>query len=142
MAGDEATIQSSLQIQSGGLNYRSYPTSYQSGVSGAKGPSPGAITATVDGTNVDLSELTTPGWCEIRNQDETNFVEVGLWDASIGEFHPLIEVGPEEHQIIKLSRNFGESFAETGTATTDTDIRLRVRADTADCAVFVGAFEA
>lgn len=139
---DKATIQSSLRIQSGGLDYRSYPTSYQSDVSGSKGPTPGAITATIDGNNIDLSELTTPGWCEIRNLDQTNFIEVGLWDESVGEFHPFIEVGPEEHQIIKISRNFGESYAVTGTGTVDSDIEMRVRANTASCEVYIGAFEA
>ena len=139
---DEATIRQSLEIDNSGLKYRTYPTQYKTDVSGAKGPTPGAITATVDGVNVSLSELTTPGLCEIRNLDQTNYVEVGLWDASISYFSPLMEIGPEEHQIIKLSRNFGKSYGETGTGTTDNDIQLRVRANTASCEVFVGAFEA
>lgn len=138
---DEATVRSSLQIENNGLNYRSHPTSYQATVTGTKGPTPGAVTATVDGVNVSLSELGTPGFCVIRNLDQTNYIDVGIWNVSISEYQPFLEIGPEEHQIIKLSREFGESLGETGTGTVGSDIHLRIRANTASCEVYVGAFE-
>jgi hypothetical protein len=147
---DEATIQNSLQIRkvdatSGAvvLEHRSTgPTSFNVDVSGTKGPTPGAITVTTEGTDVDLSELTIPGLCEIHNQDGTNFVEVGIWDPEVSKFYPLDEVGPGEKYTRKLSRNLQEEFM-TGTGTTGADTnRLRLKADTDSCEVYVGAFEA
>jgi hypothetical protein len=135
---NEAEIRSSMTINHTNLDYRSYPTSFKADVTGELGPTPGAFTATVQGTDVSLAELTVPGFCEIANLDDTNFVEVGIYDD--GGFHPLMEVGPGERYVIKLSRNVGEQFG-TGTGTTDTGTTLRIKADTASCAVFVGAFE-
>jgi hypothetical protein len=69
----EAQIQLSLNITKslgGNLNYRSYPTTFNADVSGAIGPTPGAILVATAGTDVDLSQITTyPGLCRITNQD-------------------------------------------------------------------------
>jgi len=135
---NEAQIRSSLQITTTNIEHRSYPTAFNADVTGELGPTPGAFLATVAGTDVDMSEITTPGFCEVKNYDATNFVEVGVYDD--GGFHPLLEVGPGEFYTIKLSRNLGSQFG-TGTGTTDTGVTLRVKADTAACKVYVGAFE-
>jgi len=143
----EAQIHASLIIRklSGAivqLDYRSGPSAYNVDVTGAKGPVPGAIAATVAGTDVDFGELTQPTLCFIHNQDATNFVEYGIWDPEGSKFYPLGELGPGESHILKLSRNLQEEY-QTGTGTTGASTnRLRLKADTAACNVFVGAFEA
>ena len=134
----EAAFNLGVNIDHGNLVYHQYPTSFRVDVTGKKGPTPGAMSASVDGTDVDLSELVTPTICVIRNLDATNFVEVGVWDGT--EFYPLMEIGPGEHYPFKLSRNLGNSYG-TGTATVDTTHNLRIKADTAACNVYVGAFE-
>lgn len=136
---DEARLTVSLQITSGNLEYQSRPTAFQADVAGAKGPTPGAITASTSGTNVDLSQLTQPGLCRIMNLDETNRVEVGVHDGLL--FHPLLELLPGESYVVRLSRNVGEEEDMPGTGTTGDVNALCVRANTAACVVLVEAFE-
>lgn len=108
----------------------------------AKGPAPGAFTAAVTGTNVDLSQLSTPAYCFITNMDDTNFVTVGVWDPVHAEFHPLMELLPGEGYPLRLSRRLGQEKG-TGTGTYFNEgSRLRVVADTAPCVVKVEAFSA
>lgn len=137
---NEATVRVALTIaQAAGVNYQSYPGTYRVNVTGSKGPAPGAFTAAVaPGTDVDLSQLTTPTLCIIRNLDPTNFVEWGIWDGA--DFFPLGEIGPGEFYLIKLSRNLGKEYG-AGTGTIGSTKKLRFRADTAACNVVVEAFE-
>ncbi len=138
---DEATIRNSLEIQTTNLSYRSYPTSFQVDVSGEKGPAPGAFTATVAGVNVDLTELTVPGLCRVANLDATNYVNLGVWDPEIGTFYPLMEIGPGEYWVFRLSRDlFGEYGTGAGTIGPNTN-QLRIKSNTASCNVVVEAFE-
>lgn len=138
---DEARIQTSLQITTGSLQYQSRPTAFTADVAGAKGPVPGAFTAAITGTDVDLSELTTPALCRLQNLDPTNFVEVGLWDPEATLFYPLLELLPGESYVVRLSRNLAWQYgAGTGTAGPETN-RLRVRANTAACNMLVECFE-
>src|SRR3990172_6365754 len=117
---DEATIRSSLRIyktSGGNLNFNALPTSFTADVDGAKGPTPGAIDTTVGGTDVDLSQLTTPGFCWFHNQDETNYVTVGIWDPENSKFFPLFELLPGEAYVLRLARDVEEEY-QTGTGTT------------------------
>ena len=75
---NEVSVQAAITIASGNLNYRSNPTSFTADLTGAFGPTPGALTISTDGEDIDLSELTSPGWCIIRNIDATNFIEWGI----------------------------------------------------------------
>ncbi len=139
---NEIQVRASLQIKKDNLDYSSKPTSFKADMTGSKGPSPGALTATVDGIDVDFSELTTPGMCRIQNLDPDNFVEYGIWDPEGSTFYPLGELLPGESYPLRLSRNLQEEFM-TGTGTTGADTnRLRIKADTASCDVVVEAFEA
>lgn len=144
---DEAQVRSSLQITkktSSGLTrleYRSQPTVFTADVTGTKGPVPGALTVTVDGVDVDFSELTVPALCRLQNQDDTNFFEYGIWDPESSTFFPLGEVLAGETYTLRLSRNLQEEF-QTGTGTTGADTnRLRLKADTASLNALVEAFE-
>jgi hypothetical protein len=145
---NEAQIQASLTITKtvgGNLQYRSYPTLFNADVTGAMGPTPGAIEVLTAGTDVDLSQIQTyPGFCRITNQDSTNWVSYGIWDPTISRYFPLGEVLPGEFFILRLSRELGEIFAPgTGTGTAGpSNNRLRFKAHTSNCIVLIEAFEA
>lgn len=136
---NEANIQTSLRVQVGNLKYHSQPTQFNADMSAAKGPTPGSFLAALEGTDVDLSELTTPGLCRIMNLDTTNYVEVGIFDGV--SFYPLMELLPGESFVIRLARNLNEEYG-TGTGTTGDAVNtLRIKARTATCQVLVEAFE-
>lgn len=136
---DEITIRQSMEILNGNTKYRAYPTDFKTDMAGTKGPSPGAVTVTPAGTDIDLTELASTGWCRIYNQDATNYVTFGIRDE--GRFYPIQDVQPGEFQIVELSRFLGSVFdTGTGTATIDT-VQWCVKAHDADCDILVEAFE-
>lgn len=145
---DEATVNATLTIQKQNddgtrilIDYDSRPASFTADVDGTKGPSPGSITVSTDGTDVDFSELTEPGLCRLMNQDDTNFVEYGIREPATGTFYPLGEMLPGETYIIRLSRNLHEEYVGTGTGTSAPTNFFHIKADTAACNVLVEAFE-
>jgi hypothetical protein len=138
---NEARVTCSLYVRRGSLFYQSQPSSFQADVSTTKGPSPGAITVSTDGTDVDLSQLVTPGLCRLMNLDDNNYVQYGIWDPTPGIFYPLGELLPGEFTVLRLSRNLGEEYTGVGTGTTAPVNSLRIKADTAACVVLVEAFE-
>ncbi len=143
MAG-EAIVTSSLAINKGNLSYQSLPTSFTADVSGTDGPTPGAITVTLAGIDVDLSELTTFGFCRIHNMDSTNFIDVGIIDPETEKFYPIMRLLAGEGYVLRLSPDLQEEFgtgAGTGTTGANTN-RLHAKADTAACNVIFDAFEA
>lgn len=139
---DEAVVVNSLRIRSGYLNYQSQPTSFRADVEGSKGPVPGAITVTIAGTDVDLSELTQPALCRIQNLDDTNFVEVGIREPGTSTFYPVLEILPGESYVMRLTRNLHEEYVGTGTGTSAATNFFHIKANTAPCNVLVEAFEA
>lgn len=140
---NEAEIRSSLQIAKDNLEYRGQPTVFNANVTGTKGPTPGAITVSTAGTDVDLSGLTTPGLCRIQNleADSGNFVAYGIWDPEGGKFYPLGELLPGESYVLRLSRVIEEEYGTGGGTTGASTNRLRFKADTAALVVLVEAFE-
>lgn len=138
---NEITVNISLQVKSGNLNYRSQPTVFRADMDGVKGPTPGSITVPVTGVSVSFSELTTPGFCRLQNLDETNYVEYGILDTLGSVFYPLGELLPGEIAIIRLSRNLGESYPTTGTGTSASVNQLHFKANTDSVNVNVEAFE-
>lgn len=139
---NEATVVSQLTILKGNLQETTLPGSFTATVSGTKGPTPGVVTATTDGVDVDLSELTTPGLCVIRNLDATNWVEVGVYNPDQSEFYPLMRILPGEHYVIRLSPNVNQEYAGTGTGTTGQLNTLRIQSANADVNVQFKAYEA
>lgn len=146
---NEATVHSNLTIfkQSGTitvLDYQGRPTAFTATVSGKVGPTPGAFTVGRTGTDVDLSELTSPGGlCKMTNRDDTNYVTYGIWDGS--SFYPLGEILPGESYVLRLARNLGEEYG-AGTGTTGAGIntlRFKSMADVGDddIVVSVEAFD-
>lgn len=140
---NEAEIRSSLQISKDNLEYRGQPTVFNADVTGTKGPTPGAITVSTAGTDVDLTALTTPGLCRIQNleADGGNYVSYGMWDPEGSKYLPLGELLPGESYVLRLARDIEEEYG-TGTGTTGASTnRLRFKANTAACVVLVEAFE-
>lgn len=143
---NEASIRSGFSIRkiSGSVTQLDVTTgnsSFQVDVNGAKGPVPGAITATLVGTDVDFSELDTPGLCRISNQDATNFVTVGIWDPESAKFYPYKDIKPGESWVERLSARLqGEYGTGVGSIGPNTNT-LRIQADTAPCSVLVEAYE-
>ena len=138
---DEATVRTSLQILKSPLDYRGQPTVFHADVAGTKGPSPGAIAVSPAGTDVDLSELTTPALCRIQNLDDEHFVEFGIWDPEGNTFYPLGEILPGESYVLRLSRNLHQEFGTgTGTSGAGTN-RLRLKAWSVALDVLVEAFD-
>lgn len=135
---NEATINIGMSLNKNNLNFKSNPVTFRANLSGTKGPTPGAFTASLAGTDVDLSELTQPGLIRIQNLDPTNFVEWGIYDGA--EFIPVGELLPGEFYIFRMSRRFTNSYG-TGTGTIDSGNTLRFKADTAPVNVVVEAFE-
>lgn len=149
MAG-EAQIRTSLQIVKLDANdvvlldYASRPTAFVADVSGILGPTPGGITVSTAGTDVDLSALTIPGLCRFMNNDDTNFVSWGAWDPEGVRFYPIGELLPGESFVLRLSRDIEEEFGtgDPGTATAGANTnRLRFKASVAACVCMVEVFE-
>jgi len=147
---NEATIRSGLTIRkvSGSLVLmnKNYSAQYQADVDGTKGPTPGAFSVDELGVDVDLSELTAPGWCWVKNLDATNTVEMGAWDPETDRFYPLLKWGPGQEYAIQLSDNLFQEFGDTGTGTVSDSLNtLRFRAvgagDGPTANVSVEAFE-
>ena len=138
---DEARITSSLQILSSKLQYYSRPITFTGDVIGSKGGVPGAIAVALAGTNVDFSELTTPGYCRIQNLDDTNYVEYGIYDPETYKFYPLGELLAGETYVFRFSRNLAAEYG-TGTGTTGASTnQFQLKAYGSACDVLIEAFE-
>jgi hypothetical protein len=114
---NEATVQSSLTVRklsgSRPLIDQRLGGQFQADVAGTKGPSPGAVTVTTSGTDVDLSELTQPGLVVFSNQDATNYVEVGIREPGTSTFYPFLELLPGESYAMRFSRNLARPTPST-----------------------------
>lgn len=140
----DATIRAALNIDKDALSYHSRPTVFTTGLDTGKGPTPGAIDVTEAGVSVDLSELTIPGFCWICNLDATNYVILGVYSPDLDLFYPLQEIGPEEHYILKIYREFGAVFGSEGTGTGtagSSNNRIHLRSAEGTCKVRIDAFE-
>lgn len=103
------------------------------------GPTPGTITVPTTGIDVDLAELSQPGWAWIQNLDPTNYVTLGIHDGSV--LHPFGELLPGMMFPIFLSRSLGEEHTIAGTATTGNVNTLHIKANGASCKVRFDAME-
>jgi hypothetical protein len=150
---DEARVSAVLQIlkRAGNnvvvIDYQSRPGAFVADVDGTGGPSPGLVLVSPYGTNIDLSQLITPGFFRVYNQSSLWAVEYGVWDPENLLFHPLLEVGPGESYVGKFSRFLAEEFGTgTGTGTLEVETnKLRFRAlssDGSSVPVVIEAFEA
>lgn len=138
---NEIRVRAGLFIEGDTLKFRSHPTEFQADLTNEKGPTPGAIAIAESGTDIDLSQLTDPGWAEFHNISAAGIViHIGSWDGT--EFYPVFELAPGEFSVLKVSQFLSRSFGTgTGTGTFDTgDYNLRAKsvggAGKLDVAVF------
>ena len=124
---NEITVRAGLQVRKGFLYSPVRLPSFQDDQSGAGGPAPGQFNVSRFGTNLDLSELGTPGWAFVQNLSNTYSVEWGGWDGTV--FIPIGELLPGQGHPIRLSPNLGERYDDTGTATTAGIYSIRFKAD-------------
>lgn len=143
---NEIRVNWSLTVRKGHLNYQSPQSSFAATMTGANGPSPGLVLATVQGVNVDLSLLATPRWTRIANIDaptSTNWAEVGVYDPDLFTFLPFALLKPGESFPIPLSDEFGsERGTGAGTGTSGSGVRLRIRGIGGTVPCVVEAFDA
>lgn len=99
------------------LEYQSRPSAIVVDMDGGKGPTPGAINVSREGTTVAFGELGTPGWVRIMNIDSTYSFEWGVWNPAQTEFYPVGELAPGEFCVFKFSPNLREEYSSPGTAT-------------------------
>lgn len=137
---DEINLQVSLRLRKGTLD-ASRQASYRADMVGTnRGPSPGVLQVSLDGVNVDFSQLSQPGLCWLTNlgtgdedvdEAENCYVEYGMFDptTSVHEFIPLGEILPGESYALRLSRFLSQEFGtESGTGTTGQNSVLRIKA--------------
>ena len=119
---NEARISSSLSIEKGNLDYASRPSSFTADVATAAptGPSPGSVLVATAGTDIVLTQLTTPGYVVLKNYDSTNFVEYGIWDGA--NFHELGELQAGEVYVLRFSRNLSGFRLKANTAACDCSV--------------------
>lgn len=141
---NEVRIQSSIQLISGNLSFtQGQIPAFQDDAIGAKGPTPGAVTATVQGTDVDFSQLTTPGWCRIINIDPTYSVTWGIWDPQTALFYPVGIIAPGKVAgPWKLAPDLRGEYVGTGTLAGPVTNTLRIKGINGPANVVVEAFEA
>jgi hypothetical protein len=137
----DAIVNTTLQINKGHLQVNRQDQVEVDLVAGF-GPTPGAIIATVEGTDIDLSLLNTPGLCRIHNLDPVNYVQLGVWNPDQSEFYPIMRFLPGEAFTVRLDPDINEEYAGTGTGTTGQLNTYRVKAQNEACDVVVEAFEA
>lgn len=143
---DEARVSCQLSIQKRSgtlliLDYSSRGGTFQADVVGELGPTPGAFRVPVDGVDIDLTDLTTPGLCFMRNLDDTNTVELGVFNTDQNEFYPLLAFLPCEGYVVRLNPNINREYASTGTGTTSEVNTFRLKAENAPCNFLVEAFD-
>lgn len=140
MAG-EVTIVVNMVVRKGNLS-RNHSAGYSADMAGTKGPSPGAVTVGIAGTDIDFSQITRPSLCWLTNLSTVSIVEYGIWDPEGAKFFPLGELLPGEQFPIRLSRRLqSEVGTGTGTFGGGATNRLRMYAMTQASDVIVEAYE-
>lgn len=125
------------------VDYRTSDNTFNANLAGKYGPAPGVIIATTAGTDVALTGVGGGGgMCRLKNQDLTNYVEVGTYDPDVDVFSPLMELLPGEFMRLRLSRFLGQEMGLTGTHQSGSGITMRVKGVGGSCKVLVEAFPA
>lgn len=141
---NEIRVGINLSISKGNFRYQNQPTGFVADLETTVPKiSPGSVTVPLGGKIIDLSEITTPGFTVLRNtsDDEDAYVEYGVYDPATDTFEPFGELGPGESNLVKLSRNFRETYEGTGTGTTGPGKRFFMKANGEECVVHIEVTE-
>lgn len=143
---DEARVVNTLQINNLSLKWRTPSPGFSADVSGTFGPTPGAVTVSVSGTDIDFSKLTTPGLCEITNLEDpataTNYVTLGVYDPTYDVFTPVDEIHPGETWTRRWSRFVARESTGTGTGPGAYNNTIQLRSSSGTSRVAVNTFDA
>ena len=115
---NEITVSTSLQLANGKLIVNSINGGFQADQATAKGGGPGTVDVGTSEQTIDFGDI-APGFVELRNLDDTNFVELGFSTGVYG---------------IRLIADGGPALFYLNTGAT-----LYAKADTAGCAVQITA---
>lgn len=128
----EFNVQASLTVNSGKVKFRNKSSSFSAdqgdiapSAPTPMGPSPGAVNVSASGTDIDLSQFDTPGFCFIENQHPTVSFEYGVYDPETLVFYPFGELKPGEGVPFRFSRNFGQEYSGTGTTAATNRLRCK-----------------
>ena len=75
---NEIQVYAQLKCTNGNLAFNETTPQLSFDQTNVGGPTPGMVNIGITEETLDLSELTTLGWCIMRNLDATNHVEVGF----------------------------------------------------------------
>jgi hypothetical protein len=144
----EINVRNFIDVKYGNVRYNPPQSQWSADYVAAqgKGPSPGALTATYDGTDVSVAQFTDPGWVHIINQEPAGGVTVsfGIYDPQVRRYYPFGRLDPgQDTGLIQLDDLFGgEFYPATGTGSSLVTNSLRVKAkDHAGANVVVNVFE-
>jgi hypothetical protein len=142
MSASNGTLQvrSSWQF-TGGIIYQSQPTTFTVAQLLAIGPTPGALLASIHGTQVSLAQLTTPGLCLFANVDQTNYYQWGVYLPLYAIFVPIGAVYPGQIWGFYLDQYFGRGEgSDTGTTPEESGIQLWIKGIGGPTQAVVSAF--
>lgn len=75
---DEITVTAALTVAKGGLSIPKLGSAqFTADMAGSKAGVPGAVSVATSQQDIDLSALSSMGWCRIENTDPTNYVDYG-----------------------------------------------------------------
>ena len=117
---NEITVSASLRVTNGNLNESISTGTLQFTQAASGGPTPGYVTIGTSEESFTFPELTTEGWCYLKNIDSTNYVQ---WGFSTGVYGGRLEAN--EFALFRL----------------EPSVTLYMKANTANCKCIVKAFE-
>lgn len=145
---NEIQVRASLIVKKGSKPiYQSPSVAYLDNQSGDGGPFPGDLIITADGRDIYWTDLTTPGWTWLQNNEDPAtsdvYVTFGIYDPSIRKFYPIGELGPGQGIPFKFTRDLSKDFIGSGTGSPVSGTYFRLEAHgTGPARFFIGAFAA
>lgn len=112
---NEIKVTTGVQVNSGALSLGSTNATNSYDQAAPIAPAPGGVNVGTAEETIDFGDV-VPGWCEITNLDDANFVEFGFSTGVYGFYLPALS-----SCVLKLTNG----------------ITLYAKADTAACEVYI-----
>ena len=113
-----------LSVTKGNLKLAYGGTTLAEDMAGSKGGNPGTVNIGTSAELISLGDITSAGYCYIRNLDATNYVEIG--PTSGGALVPMLRLKAGQEALMPLTPS----------------VALRGQANTAACDVLIAVIEA